>query len=83
MMEAAAGCAPVPATSREYRAAMAEFMSDDCPTCHGKKQRRQSFCRSCYRALPRTMAQNLWLRFGAGYVTAYGNAKQWLQGRAA
>ena len=42
--------------------------------CGAVKIPRQTFCRRCYRLLPRSLAKALYKRMGAGYEDAYAAA---------
>ena len=42
--------------------------------CGGVKMFRQTFCRRCYRLLPRAIAKALYKRMGEGYEDAYAAA---------
>ena len=39
--------------------------------CGAAKQRKHSFCRACYRALPRDVRNALWAKILDGYEGAY------------
>jgi hypothetical protein len=47
--------------------------------CGGKKLRDQTFCRTCYGRLPRTLQLPLWKRLGDGYEQAYTAALEFLR----
>ena len=42
--------------------------------CGAVKIPRQTFCRHCYRKLPRPLANGLYARIGEGYQDAYAAA---------
>ena len=42
--------------------------------CGAVKIPRQTFCRRCYRLLPRSLAKALYKRMGEGYEDAYAAA---------
>ena len=52
--------------------------SEECLCCKDKL-RGNSFCRSCFRALPEDMQKALYRRLGGGYEAAYDAAVVWLQ----
>lgn len=45
-----------------------------CPACCGVKIPRQTFCRTCYYALPGSMRKNLYNHLGQGYDIAVNDA---------
>lgn len=46
--------------------------------CDRPKRPRMTFCRGCYFALPASMRQDLYKRFGEGYEDAYEAAVAYL-----
>lgn len=55
-----------------------ELKSGQCP-CGNRKRPRETFCSSCYFALPRVMRQELYNRVGEGYEEAYKQASDYLR----
>jgi hypothetical protein len=48
--------------------------------CGRTKQMKQTFCPTCYLALPRAKRLALYSRFGEGYEEAYATAVAYLKG---
>jgi hypothetical protein len=61
-----------------------QFVSEKCPVCGKRKQRRWCFCRSCYFAVKRgnpLLAAGLWHEAFDGtdrFFESYAEAKAWL-----
>src|SRR4051812_12736960 len=55
------------------------FMALNCAGCGGEKQRRNAFCLSCYRQLPKALQSCLWKRFGSGFEEAYQACLSWFR----
>ena len=47
--------------------------------CGAVKVPGQTFCRSCFRLLPRQLGNTLYKRMGEGYEAAYTAACAWLE----
>ena len=58
--------------------ALRALASEVC-VCNAPKNRKQSFCRVCYLALPSELRQELWRAMADGYPEHYGAARDWLQ----
>jgi hypothetical protein len=56
-----------------------DLASEICGHCGRKKQKRQSFCRRCYFALPEGLRRQLYTPFSGGYAEIYDEAKTYLQ----
>jgi hypothetical protein len=54
------------------------LMSLEC-LCGREKLKGNSFCLSCYRALPVEMRKALYRSLGHGYEEAYEDSVKWLQ----
>lgn len=55
------------------------LMSTECE-CGRVKRERQSFCGTCYRALPKDLQNRLYRRIGQGYEEAHAEARAILRG---
>lgn len=55
-----------------------DLFSEVC-ICGQKKQKRQSFCRSCYFELPQNLRMNLYKSMSDGYAEVYDEAKDYLK----
>lgn len=58
--------------------ALRELDSTTC-ACGGQKRRGNSFCLTCYYALPQELRQRLYKALSDGYAQAYDEAKDWLR----
>ena len=53
------------------------FLSNEC-LCGKTKKKGNSFCYSCFMALPQDLKNDLYSRMGDGYEEAYDAAVEWL-----
>ena len=54
-----------------------ELLSNECQ-CGRRKKSRHSLCWPCFKRLPWSMQQDLYLGIGEGYEEAYDAALKWL-----
>ena len=59
---------------RQKQLALAEELRGTVCQCGGRKKSRETFCRSCYKLLPRAARRALYSRIGSGYEEAYASA---------
>ena len=58
--------------------ALKELEAEKC-VCGAEKQKRQSFCRKCYLALPQKLRSELYKPMSDGYAEVHEEAKDWLR----
>lgn len=66
-----------PAWAKTQQELVLELTGDTC-RCGARKRRGQSFCHSCYHALPQAAQHALHQRIGQGYERAYAFAAGYL-----
>jgi hypothetical protein len=57
-----------------------DLLDTACFACGKTKKSRQTFCRSCYFALPNSLRYPLYRRMGEGYEEAFAAALRWIRG---
>jgi hypothetical protein len=65
-------------TESLVQTAIRELGLEQC-ICGAHKERRQSFCKRCYFALPQKLRSDLYKPLSDGYAEIYDEAKDWLQ----
>ena len=63
----------------DRREVLTDFSGTVCSICGGNKKGMQSFCTSCYLALPPKKRAALYLSFGDGYEEAFADAQAYLR----
>lgn len=67
-----------PDLTQDDRAVLLSLGTTECPACRGIKRERNSFCGSCFHALPTNLQRPLY-QDGHGYIAAFRKALAHLQ----